>query len=127
MWVSLAGPLSNLLMAIVAAIPFRLGIFSVNDAMTALFTARSHFLPTLPQLLFTFVEINLVLMLFNLIPLAPLDGDKIAEYFFPPSWDRFMDRIRPYGSVILLVLVFFGVIGTIIGPPLGLLLNVLLG
>ena len=127
MWVSLAGPLSNLLMAIVAAIPFRLGIFSMNEALTALFSAKSHFLPTLPQLLFTFVEINLVLMLFNLIPLAPLDGEKIAEYFFPPSWSRFLDRIRPYGSVILLVLVFFGVIGYIIGPPLGLLLNVLLG
>jgi Zn-dependent protease len=126
MWVSLAGPLSNLLMAIVAAIPFRLGILSMNDAMTALFSAKSHFLPTLPQLLFTFVEINLVLMLFNLIPLAPLDGDKIAEYFFPPSWDRVLDRIRPFGPVVLLVLVFFGVIGYIIGPPLGLLLNALL-
>jgi Zn-dependent protease len=127
MWVSLAGPLSNLLMAIVAAIPFRLGIFSVNDAMTALFTARSHILPTLPQLLFTFVQINLLLMLFNLIPLAPLDGDKIAEYFFPPSWLRVLDRIRPFGPVILLVLVFFGVLWYIIGPPLTLLMNVLVG
>jgi Zn-dependent protease len=127
MWVSLAGPLSNLLMAIVAAIPFRLGIFSVNDAMTAIFTARSHILPTLPQLLFTFVQINLLLMLFNLIPLAPLDGDKIAEYFFPPSWLRVLDRIRPFGPVILLVLVFFGVLWYIIGPPLTLLMNVLVG
>lgn len=126
MWVSLAGPFSNLLMAIVAAIPFRLGFFSMSEALTALFSAKSHFLPTLPQLLFTFVEINLVLLLFNLIPLAPLDGEKIAEYFFPPSWDRALDRIRPFGPVILLVLVFFGVVGTIIGPPLGFLLNALL-
>lgn len=127
MWVSLAGPLSNLLMAIVAAIPFRLGIFSVNDAMTALFSARSHILPTLPQLLYTFVQINLILMLFNLIPLAPLDGDKIAEYFFPASWSRVLDRIRPFGPVILLVLVFFGVLWYIIGPPLSILLNALVG
>ncbi len=127
MWVSLAGPLSNLLMAIVAAIPFRLGVFSVYDAQMALFSARSHILPTLPQLLFTFVQINLILMLFNLIPLAPLDGEKIAEYFFPPSWINVLDRIRPFGPVILLVLVFFGVLWYIIGPPLSLLLNVLVG
>jgi Zn-dependent protease len=127
MWVSLAGPMSNLLMAIAAAIPFRLGIYSVYDAQTALFSANSHFLPTLPQLLYTFVQINLVLMLFNLIPLAPLDGEKIAEYFFPSSWLRVLDRIRPYGPVILLVVVFFGVAWYIITPPLRLLMNLLVG
>ena len=127
MWVSFAGPLSNLLMAIAAAIPFRLGIYSVYDAQMALFSAESHFLPTLPQLLYTFVQINLILMLFNLIPLAPLDGDKIAEYFFPRSWLRVLDRIRPYGPVILLLLVFLGVLWYIIGPPLSLLMNVLVG
>lgn len=127
MWVSLAGPFSNLLMAIAAAIPFRLGIYSIYDAQMALFSARSHILPTLPQLLYTFVQINLILMLFNLIPLAPLDGEKIFEYFLPPSWLRFLDRIRPYGPVILLLLVFLGVLWYIIGPPLNLLMNVLVG
>ena len=127
MWVSLAGPMSNLLMAIVGAIPFRLGMYSVYDAQMALFTAGSHFLPTLPQLLYTFIQINLVLMLFNLIPLAPLDGEKIAEYFFPPSWLGVLDRIRPYGPVILLLVVFFGLVGYIIAPPLRLLMSLLVG
>jgi Zn-dependent protease len=46
-------------------------------------------------------------MLFNLIPIPPLDGDQVAEFFFPPAWTEFMDRyIRPYGPVALLVLVF---------------------
>jgi Zn-dependent protease len=127
MWVSLAGPLSNLLMAIVAAIPFRLGILSVYDAEMAFFTASEHFLPTLPQVLYIFVQINLLLMLFNLIPLAPLDGEKIADYFFPPSWLRVLDRIRPYGPIILLAFVFFGVLSFIISPPLRLLMNILVG
>lgn len=127
MWVSLAGPLSNLLLAIVAAIPFRLGVFSVLDAQMALFTARDQFLPTLPQLLYIFIQINLVLLLFNLIPLAPLDGEKIAEYFLPASWLRTLDRIRPYGPVILMVIVFFGVLTYIITPPLELLMNLLVG
>lgn len=127
MWVSLAGPLSNFLMAIVAAIPFRTGLVSIMDAQIALATRGSHIFPTLPQVLWVFIYINLLLMLFNLIPLAPLDGDKIADYFFPPNWSRFMDRIRPYGPMILMALVFLGVFGRIIGPPLSLLMRLLVG
>ena len=130
MWVSLAGPFSNLIMAVVAAIPFRLGVLSVYDAQLAIFTAQgpqAHPLPTIPQILYIFIQINLVLMLFNLIPIAPLDGEKIFDYFLPPSWMRVLDRIRPFGPVILLMLVFFGLIGIIIGPPLRLLMTLLVG
>jgi len=126
MWVSLAGPLSNFIMAIIAAIPFRLGIVSIFEAQTALFS-RSHILPTIPQLLWVFIYINLLLMLFNLIPIAPLDGDKIAEYFFPPSWSRVLNVIRPYGPLILLAVVFLGPLGMIINPPLSFLMNLLVG
>lgn len=127
MWVSLAGPLSNFLMAFVAAIPFRVGLVSISDAQFALVTRGSRIFPTLPQLLWVFISINLLLMLFNLIPLAPLDGEKIASYFFPPNWSDFLDRIRPYGPMILLALVFLGVFGRIIGPPLTLLMRLLVG
>jgi len=127
MWVSIAGPLSNLGMAIIAAIPFRLGFVSLYDAQVALFDSRAHFLPTIPQLLWVFVYLNLLLMLFNLLPIAPLDGDKIAAYFFPPAWSRVLDRIRPYGPMILLVVIFLGVIGWIINPPLTFLLRILVG
>ncbi len=127
MWVSLAGPGSNFLMAIIAAIPFRLGLVSVNDAIMSTINANSHFLPTFPQILYIFIYINLLLMLFNLIPLPPLDGEKIAEYFFPPSWARFLEIIRPYGPMILMAVVFLGVVGKIIGPPLGILLRLLVG
>jgi Zn-dependent protease len=129
MLVSLAGPLSNLLMAVVAAIPFRLGLVSRLD--TAVLPGQIF--PTTAYLLMEFVFINLILMLFNLIPLAPLDGEKIAEYFFPPSWARFFDTIRPYGPLILLVLVFagpalgFNILGWILGPPMQVLLRLLVG
>ncbi|NLG74301.1 MAG: site-2 protease family protein [Chloroflexi bacterium] len=107
MWVSLAGPLSNLLLAVLGAIPLRLGLVSFQGM------GSLSFLPT-PYMLFTeFVYINLVLMLFNLIPLAPLDGEKIATYFFPPSLARVWDNIRPYGPMILIAVVF-------IGPYMGL-------
>jgi Zn-dependent protease len=128
MWVSLAGPLSNLLMAVLAAIPFQLGLLSVYDA----FGTNNGLLPTLPYLLFEFVSINLILMLFNLIPLYPLDGEKIAQYFFPTSWVNFLDRIRPYSTLIFIV-VFFGlpyigidVFGWILSPAMNVLYNLLL-
>lgn len=127
MWVSLAGPLSNFFMAVVASIPFRVGLISAADAQIAIATRNSHILPTLPQVLWVFIYVNLLLMLFNLIPLAPLDGEKIAMYFFPRNWTNFLDRIRPYGPMILMVIVFFGFLGRIIYPPLSILMSLLVG
>ncbi len=129
MWVSLAGPFSNFLLAILAAIPFRLGLVSVSNA----FLPSNSVLPTLPQFLYHFIIINLILMLFNLIPLAPLDGEKIADYFFPPSWSDFLARIRPYGPMILLLLFIagpylgFNIFGLILEPPLRFLFSLLVG
>jgi Zn-dependent protease len=129
MWVSLAGPVSNLLMAIIAAIPFQLGLVSVSSA----FPTPGQVLPSLSMLLYEFVYINLILMLFNLIPLAPLDGEKVFYSIAPPSVARVMDQIRPYGPILLLVLVFLGpvlgfnLLGWILGPPLQALMSLLVG
>jgi Zn-dependent protease len=127
MWVSLAGPMSNLLMAIIVAIPFRLGLVSSLDAQLALVTKSQHFLPTISQVLYVFIQVNLFLMLFNLIPLAPLDGEKIAAYIFPPSWSRALDVIRPVSPIILMAIAFLGVLSYIILPPLRLLMGLLVG
>lgn len=101
MLVALAGPASNLLLAALAAIPIKLGVFQIN-----LFSPGSQLLPD-PAFVFSwFVLLNLILMLFNLIPLFPLDGEKVLDYFLPPSGQSFLDSIRPYGSIILIVIVF---------------------
>lgn len=126
-WVSLAGPASNFIMAILAAIPFRLGIISSFDAQQAIVNRFAHFFPTLPQLLWIFIYINLLLMFFNLIPVAPLDGEKIAEFLFPSSWKRFLEMIRPYGPMILIAVVFLGIVGKLISPPLLFVMNLLIG
>ena len=125
MWVSLAGPGSNLLLAVLAAIPFRLNL--VTPSFTTVM------LPSLYIFLLEFLVINLSLMVFNLIPLSPLDGEKIAYRLFPVSWANTMDRIRPYAPVILLVLVFVlpmvgvDIIGMIMRPAITNLLRLLLG
>jgi Zn-dependent protease len=129
MWVSLAGPASNLMLAILAAIPIRLGLVS----LAAGFAPNESFFPTPAQVLVDFITINLLLMLFNLIPLAPLDGEKILDYFLPPNMSRVFDNIRPYGPVILIVLVLvmpmfgFDFINKVIMPPLIRLFGLLVG
>lgn len=127
MWVSLAGPMSNFLMAILAAIPFRLGLVSLAQAQADFFSGAGRFIPTLPQFLLVFVQVNLLLMLFNLIPLFPLDGEKVFGHFAPASWARFLESIRPISPIILLGLGFLGVLGVIIVPPLNILIRLLVG
>lgn len=104
MLVSAAGPFSNLLLAIVAAIPIRAGWV---DA----FAPTGGILPTPAGFLIEFIFINLILMLFNLIPLAPLDGEKVASYLLPPRGQEILDRVRPYGPMLLLALLFLGRLG----------------
>jgi Zn-dependent protease len=129
MWVSLAGPLTNFLLAILAAIPFRLGLVSVAEG----FAPSVGLIPNFDKVMVWFIYINLLLALFNLIPLAPLDGEKIATYFLPPNIGKYMEIIRPYGPMILLVLfaagsfLGFDVFGRIIGPPLIFLFGLLVG
>ena len=124
MLVSLAGPASNFIMALFAAVPLRLGITSPIPPQP--------FLPSSTSFLTEFIFINLFLALFNLVPLAPLDGDKIADYFFPPSVGRVLETIRPYGPFILILLIFVGprlgfdFIGLFVYPPVSNLFYLLL-
>lgn len=132
MLVSLAGPISNFFMALVAAIPFRVNLVTANQAIQDAYYGTS-FLPTVPQLLWEFITINLLLMLFNLIPLAPLDGEKILDFVLPANFRDFFETIRPYSPFILLILLFglpligIDVIGTILRPPLVFLTRLLTG
>lgn len=116
MLVSAAGPFSNLLMAVLAAIPFRMGLLDP-------FSAAGRFLPSASSFLTDFIFINLILLFFNLIPISPLDGEKVLEYFLPSEARGTLYQIRPYGPLLLMALLFLGplvgldVLGTLIGWP----------
>ena len=133
MWVALVGPLSNFLLAALASIPFQLNWFSMNDLNASSAAPLSAFLPTPIEFVIQFIWINLVLGLFNLIPLPPLDGDKIAEYLMPDNWKKTMDKIRPYGPMILMVLFMVGpslgvdIFGWLIRKPAEFLIILLIG
>jgi Zn-dependent protease len=110
--VSLAGPMSNLFLAALVAIPIRLDL------------VPSGFLW---QLVVGFVGINIALAVFNLIPIPPLDGSRIAVAVLPQQWGEYILRLEPYGILIVLALVFVGVIGLLMGPPMFFLERLILG
>jgi len=126
MLVSIAGPTSNLLMGAAAALPLRFG-------WVHLMGTTSNFLPSLSDFLLEFLFVNLALFLFNLIPLAPLDGEKVITFFLPDHWVEVYARIRPYSPLILLAIVFilpiFGLdlINILIRQPLMDLATFLIG
>jgi Zn-dependent protease len=121
--VAAAGPLSNLVLAILAAIPFRLGLLSVFDR------GGSELIPSPSGFLFEFIWINVLLMFFNLLPIAPLDGSKILRGFAPREWERPLMMLEQWGPFILLALVFLGggLLGALIGQPASFLIGALLG
>lgn len=125
LWVSLAGPASNLLMAIVAGLTLRTGLIPN--------IAPASFLPSPVDFLLTFIIINLVLMLFNLIPISPLDGEKILETLLPVPLREGFIQLQPFGPIILLILMFvlprFGIdiIGSFMNPVLIGLQKILIG
>lgn len=121
--VAAAGPLSNLVMAMLAAIPFRLGLLSLADR------GAVGILPTPTGFLSEFIIINLLLMLFNLIPIAPLDGSKILRGFAPRELDGVMAQLEQWGPFLLMALFFLGrgIISTILGGPMTFLFRVLVG
>lgn len=126
MLVALSGPASNFILAFLAAIPLRFG-WVVPTA------ARVDIFPTPYQFLMYFLFTNLGLMLFNLIPLPPLDGEEVLEFFLPPSMQRSWEKIKPYGPYILLALLFLGpmigisLIDSVLRPAIIGLAGILLG
>jgi Zn-dependent protease len=105
--VAAAGPISNLVLAIAGALPLRYILANPGLAQQIPFVAI--------QALFLFVFINLVLMVFNLFPIPPLDGSKVLFAFLPPqvAW-RWRPVLEQYGFILLL-LVFFVPPGDSIG------------
>jgi len=119
--VSLAGPLSNILVAILFAVIYRLNSFFLQDVLYGS-------LGNLPSLVLTFIRgwifflqtgvlINLTLAIFNLIPIPPLDGHHIILGVLPMKWARMYAKINnTYGMLILLLLIWTGFIGKVIFP-----------
>lgn len=117
MLVAAAGPVSNFLLALVftgALVVFvRTGLIQSEDSVLLKLAALG-------------IQLNVVLALFNLVPIPPLDGSKVASYGLPGDLGDKYDRVvGPYGFVILMLLLISGALGYVLWPLQRLILGVL--
>lgn len=107
-WVAVAGPVTNLLLALASTLLLALavqmpqGMIWMTEPLALMCQAS--------------IIINLVLCIFNLIPLPPLDGGRVAVGLLPGPMAYQLARIEPYGFMIIVALLIFGVLQGLIGP-----------
>ena len=105
--VAMAGPLANLLFAVVATV----FLYLIVD-----YAPYNRFFAYLYNLTSELVWINVSLAIFNLMPIPPLDGSKILGGFLPAKWEAVYYRIERYGFLILFIFILTGLSGKILTP-----------
>jgi len=111
-----AGPVANLALATVAALLIRLGAAATGSALDSLSLS----------LLVKTIDVNLLLALFNLIPVPPLDAGNVLSAVLPEPVGGALRHLRPYGPVLLYVLIFSGVLAAAVLPIRSSLRSVLM-
>lgn len=118
--VSLAGVVMNLIIAIVFTIIAKVLLLTLGYSMMS--TSWGSILWTMIMYI---IQINLVLMIFNLIPCPPLDGFSVISEIFDIKHTDFYWTVYRYGNIILMALIIFGITGMIISPAVNLLFGLL--
>lgn len=106
LWVAIAGPASNLAMALGWALMFKL----------ASAAPESYFAEPLMDMAVIGIKINIVLMVLNLLPLPPLDGGRVAVSLLPHQQAYQLSKIEPYGMFILIFMAVTPVLGWVLFP-----------
>ncbi|MBE7037446.1 MAG: site-2 protease family protein [Ruminococcaceae bacterium] len=122
-YVSLAGPVSNLAMAIISAI--LLGIVGKFTGLGALLKTREMLmgLDVLVVMLYYCIILNIGFMIFNLIPIPPLDGSKVLMEFLPGRIKYRIYQYERYSFLILILIIYSGILDPILSFLSGLILN----
>lgn len=109
--VSLAGPFMNLLLSFITlSVLYALDIWDYNNEVVF-------------KVVFEIFRINIVLCIFNLLPIPPLDGSKVLASVLPSQLEDWVYRLERYSYIILMALVFTRTWSKILGPPVMLLID----
>jgi Zn-dependent protease len=125
LWISLAGPGANMVAAICLAV--------IVHALVAIFWGKpggeltAFILRPLFPILVWGIQMNIVLAIFNLIPVPPLDGFSVLTGVLPYRQAYMLEQLQPYGVFILLFLLMTGVVSYIVFPPVFFIRGILLG
>ena len=119
--IAAAGPASNLVMAAMGAV----ALSAARNAAGPGDLVGGALTGPLMALLFTFAIVNVLLAVFNMIPVPPLDGGNVLLGLLPAAPARLIEQMRPYGILILYALMLTGVLNTLLGPVVGYLRYVL--
>jgi Zn-dependent protease len=124
LWVALAGPVTNLLLAVASAVLLK-GLIGTASVIPYTPMLEAILVP-LYNMLIASVWINLVLCIFNFLPIPPLDGGRILTGLLPEDLARTYASFERYGFIVILLLAFSGVLGTVIFPVIRFANNLLL-
>jgi len=120
MLVAAAGPVSNLVLAVFAAI--LLAIVPVSPQTLG----ESNVSVPIAKLLASLVSLNVLLAVFNMLPIPPLDGGNVLAGLLPPNLAELLNKVRPYGFVLLYALILSNGFSYIVIPPARFILSWLL-
>jgi Zn-dependent protease len=120
MLIAAAGPVSNLVLAVIASALFAFvwGGVSTNEAPT-------QGLLTAARVLYGIVGLNVMLAVFNMLPIPPLDGGNVLMGLLPPRAAAQFSQIRQYGFLILYALLLTGLFQRIVSPPTSAIVSLL--
>jgi Zn-dependent protease len=114
LWVALAGPATNLIVAVISAIATR-ALWLLMEVVPSAQIVAAILVP-FQAMLIASVWINLVLCIFNFLPIPPLDGSRILSGLLPPNLAAAYSRFEHLGFILILVLAFTGILSRIIVP-----------